>query len=271
MDTKIVLSPIGHFECDSIRKSELPRQASRSSQKGRVNLKPGCNFDQAIEGIEGFKKIWLVYYFHQSQSWKPKVLPQNSEKKVGVFATRSPYRPNSIGMSCVDLEAVDGRVLHVSGHDILDGSPILDIKPYLSYADSFSELETLKESCWWQGEPKRFNVLWLGAAKEKSDWLIENAHFDISRAVETQLSMQPKQSSKKRIVKKDHHWQLAIKTWRVIFSIHESEHNVKVLDVHSAYGSESSGFSLLPPQAEAAGEENSIEIHKKFISLFNSL
>lgn len=118
----------------------LDKQAS-------IELLPHKNFEQALADIEGFERLWLVYVFHSNvydgkPHWKPKVLPPRGRVKRGVFATRAPYRPNPLGISVVRLISVQGLTLHVGECDVLDGTPILDIKPYIPLYDSFPESRT---------------------------------------------------------------------------------------------------------------------------------
>jgi tRNA-Thr(GGU) m(6)t(6)A37 methyltransferase TsaA len=94
-------------------------------------------FQAALRDLEGFERIWLIYYFHRSGPWRPLVVPFRADVERGLFATRAPARPNSIGMSAVKLVAVKGNVLEVQGLDILDGTPLLDIKPYVPAFDVY--------------------------------------------------------------------------------------------------------------------------------------
>jgi tRNA-Thr(GGU) m(6)t(6)A37 methyltransferase TsaA len=91
----------------------------------------------AFRDLAGFERIWLVFVFHRSEGWKAEVRPPRGGGKRSVLATRSPHRPNPIGLSAVELVAVEDRALRVRGMDLLDGTPILDIKPYVPYADAF--------------------------------------------------------------------------------------------------------------------------------------
>jgi len=95
--------------------------------------------DVAFRDLVGFDRIWLLFAFHRSEGWNPEVKPPRGGRKRGVLATRSPHRPNAIGLSAVQLLAVEERSLRVRGVDLLDGTPILDIKPYVPYADAFPE------------------------------------------------------------------------------------------------------------------------------------
>lgn len=95
---------------------------------------------ETLRGLQGFDRIWLIFVFDRSEGWAPRVQPPRGPKgKQGVFATRSPHRPNAIGLSAVELLSVEGRELRLRGVDLLDGTPILDIKPYVPYADAFPQ------------------------------------------------------------------------------------------------------------------------------------
>ncbi len=106
--------------------------------------------EKALEDLDGFERLWLIFDFHLNDGWKSRVKPPRGGPKRGVLATRSPHRPNSIGLSCVELVKVEGRTLHLRAVDLLDGTPVLDIKPYVPYADAFPEanagwIDTLDE------------------------------------------------------------------------------------------------------------------------------
>ncbi len=123
----------------------IPRQAGVVDTVGKIVFEPEYRVPEALRGIEGYSHLWLIWRFSMSErdTWSPTVRPPRlgGNKKMGVFATRSPYRPNPIGLSSVRLLGVEatedeGTVLIVSGADILDGTPIYDVKPYLAYTDS---------------------------------------------------------------------------------------------------------------------------------------
>lgn len=139
----IEFNPIGVFRCREESPQEVPRQAALGEGNlGEVVLTAGCNYDQALQDLDGFERIWLVFAFDRNADWRPLTKPPRGSRKVGVFACRSPYRPNGIGISCVELLAVDGLRVVVRDHDLLDGTPILDIKPYIPYCDSFPDVAT---------------------------------------------------------------------------------------------------------------------------------
>ncbi|CAH2031559.1 tRNA (N6-threonylcarbamoyladenosine(37)-N6)-methyltransferase TrmO [Trichlorobacter ammonificans] len=97
--------------------------------------------ERALQDLSGFDRLWLIFAFHLNEGWKSTVKPPRGGPKRGVLATRSPHRPNAIGLSAVELLKVEGRILHLRGVDLLDGTPVLDIKPYVPYADAFPDAE----------------------------------------------------------------------------------------------------------------------------------
>lgn len=143
------LRVIARIHNDFSGKFGLPRQAGLAPQLGgRIVFEPPFRQQEALRGIEGFSHLWLIWGFsgHEGGRWAATVRPPRlgGNERVGVFASRSPFRPNGLGLSCVRLESVElsvdqGPVLHVLGADLMDGSPIYDIKPYLPYADCLPE------------------------------------------------------------------------------------------------------------------------------------
>lgn len=139
---------IGYIKTDFPTKFGLPRQSGLVEEiKGKIIFEDEYKVPEAFRGLSDFSHIWILWEFSQAkkENWSATVRPPllGGNKRMGVFATRSPYRPNSIGLSCVKLDKVafesEGPVLYVSGADLMDGTPIYDIKPYLAYADSHPE------------------------------------------------------------------------------------------------------------------------------------
>ena len=136
---------IAHIRTDFPDKFGIPRQSGLvESLKGTIIFEPECRSPEAFKGLEEFSHIWLLWQFSQvkKENWSATVKPPRlgGKKRMGVFATRSPFRPNDIGLSCVRLEAVKtdekmGSVLLVSGGDLMDGTPIYDVKPYIPFTD----------------------------------------------------------------------------------------------------------------------------------------
>lgn len=139
------LEIIARVHTDFPTKFGLPRQSGLAALPAEIVFEPPFRDASCIRGIGGWSHLWLIWQFDRAvaSGWAPTVAPPKlgGKERVGVFATRSPFRPNFMGLSCVRLERVEehtprGPVLHVSGADLADGTPILDIKPYLPYADS---------------------------------------------------------------------------------------------------------------------------------------
>lgn len=142
----MVIEPIAYIRTSFPEKFGIPRQSGLASNlKARVEFEPQYRNADAVRGLEGFSHIWLIWEFsaNRKSGWQPTVRPPRlgGNAHMGVFATRSPFRPNPLGLSCVELEgidadAADGPVLVVRGADLMDGTPVYDIKPYIKYADS---------------------------------------------------------------------------------------------------------------------------------------
>lgn len=145
MNDKMEMQIIARIRTPFAEKFGVPRQSGLAPTEGIVVFEPAFRRADAVRGLEGFSHLWLIWVFDRAvrQSWSPTVRPPRlgGNQRMGVFATRSPFRPNPIGLSCVALSGVepntpDGPVLHVRGADLVDGTPILDIKPYLPYCDA---------------------------------------------------------------------------------------------------------------------------------------
>lgn len=137
------MEPIGHIQSCFKEKFGTPRQPSvvplsTACLKIRADLNP----QDALMGLEKFSHVWIIFLFHKNSNKKfyPKVAPPRlGGETVGVFATRSPHRPNPLGLSCVKLDRIEGDTLYFSGIDLIEGTPVLDIKPYIAFADAVPE------------------------------------------------------------------------------------------------------------------------------------
>lgn len=139
---------IAHIENDFTEKFGIPRQSGLADVPSRIVFEPEYRVAEAFRGLEGFSHLWILWLFSEAmgKKWSPTVRPPRlgGNTRMGVFATRSPFRPNSIGLSSVkitgiDLNSPNGPVITVTGADIMNGTPIIDIKPYLAYTDSHPE------------------------------------------------------------------------------------------------------------------------------------
>lgn len=147
--TGITLKRIAVIHTDFPAKFGIPRQSGLVRElKGEIIFEPEYRNADALRGLADFSHIWLIWEFSEAvrKEWSPTVRPPRlgGNRRMGVFATRSPFRPNALGLSCVQLEKIElhtdhGPVLYVAGADLMDGTPIYDIKPYIPYADSYPE------------------------------------------------------------------------------------------------------------------------------------
>ena len=146
---EFTVKPVAYIRTDFKEKFGIPRQSGRApSLTAEIVFSPEYRHPDALRGIEDFSHLWLIFDFSKAHrdEWSPTVRPPRlgGNTRVGVFASRSPFRPNPIGLSCVKLlrveeRASDGLVLIVSGADLLDGTPVLDIKPYIPFADCITD------------------------------------------------------------------------------------------------------------------------------------
>lgn len=142
----ITIEPVARMRSDFATKFGIPRQSGLVQDlRSTIVFEPKYRNPEALRGIEGYDYLWLIWQFSEAvrEEWSPTVRPPRlgGNARMGVFATRSPFRPNSLGLSCVQLLGVEhtqefGTVLHVGGADLMDGTPIFDVKPYVPYADS---------------------------------------------------------------------------------------------------------------------------------------
>jgi tRNA-Thr(GGU) m(6)t(6)A37 methyltransferase TsaA len=216
--TSLTITPIGLIRTPYHDRYAAPSQPGLDDRlaDGKVILDKGNNFEQALEDLDGFEKIWLIYCFDRNPNWKPKVqVPRGPRAKRGVFATRSPHRPNPIGLSVVTLLGIQGRTLHVRGVDMLDKTPLLDIKPYLPATEAFPDAST-----GWLEEIGQgvFHIYWDPAALSMAQTvptLVEHC--------ERILSQDPLPHPYRRIKRNaDGSFTLAMKYWRVQYVIDQT-------------------------------------------------
>ncbi len=247
---------IGHFICSRYYKEEQPRQGVFSDASGYIELVKGENYEQALKDLEGFDYIWVIFVFHHNTTWKPVTNPPYSDGngKKGLFATRSPYRPNPIGMSCVKLEKITGSRIYITDSDLLNNTPVLDIKPYISDYDSFPDA-----SRGWLDNVEKINytVTYSEDAGAKIIFLKENG-IDLTGAIESQLAYNPFDRTRKKFEVCDSVYVFRFKTWRIEFLI-EGE-IIAVLNIYSGY----------TDYDELYGNDtrDDMEIHKKFKGIF---
>ncbi len=255
---KITLTPIGYLHCKQSEKYMAPRQAGVGlANAAVVALNPGSNFEQALEDLKGFERIWLIYWMDRNQTWKPKVSPPRPGPKRGVFATRSPHRPNPIGLSCVELLEIKGRALYIGSHDLLDGTPILDIKPYLCYADAFPE----SKQGWVDSVPElNYQVQWSALASEQAQFIEQHCAFPLVETVTLRLRENPFPFAGRRIRAIDTHtYLLAFKTWRILYRV--DDHNILIVSITTGYDQETL-------KGKKTSRWDDVPIHQLFLQCF---
>ncbi|MDF2693816.1 MAG: hypothetical protein K0S65_2199 [Labilithrix sp.] len=252
---ELVVRPIGYVRSPFREKVEAPRQGTAGGAEGTVELLPA--YADGLADLEGFDRIWLVFWFDRAEGWRPKVLPPRSEEKRGAFATRSPHRPNPIGLTAVRLERVEGVVLHVKDLDLVDGTPILDIKPYIPYADAFPEAS----SGWLAVTDSRasWSVAFDRLAEEHLAWIAQEAGIDLRARIESALALGPQPHAYRRIREtSDGGRVLAVKEWRARFRVEEEARRIVVERVFSGYR----------PREIEQGREPAHAVHRAFVERF---
>ena len=177
---ELVCRPIGFVRSPFKEKADAPRQGPLA-EGVTATIEVGLEYKDALEDLSGFERIWVLFWFDRAEGWKPKVQPPRSDTKRGLFATRSPHRPNPIGMTAVRIDRVDGLVIHIRDHDLIDGTPVLDIKPYIPYADAFPEAS----SGWLDKDPKAAWEVDVSAVEEPLAWIAKEAGVDPRRPRDT--------------------------------------------------------------------------------------
>ena len=192
---------IGYMKSPYREKFGIPRQPNLVQVESYIEMVEPYNDLLAFEGIEDFSHLWLIWQFHENKNadstkFRPQVRPPRlgGNQKIGVFATRSMYRPSPMGLSVVQLKGVKkvGKSVrvYVVGSDLLDGTPILDIKPYIQYSDAVMDAQ----SGYAQDEPERKSVIWSEAAELQKAQLIGMGSLGMQTVLELQevLSLDPR-------------------------------------------------------------------------------
>jgi tRNA-Thr(GGU) m(6)t(6)A37 methyltransferase TsaA len=194
--------PIGHLTTPFKEKFGVPRQSMMMSEaRGFLKLYPEPRNTLALRNLEQFSHVWILFVFpkNRQKAWNPLIeTPRlDAMQRMGVFATRSPDRPNPVGMSALKLESIDfhaadGIEIHLSGLDILDGTPVLDIKPYVPYADCLPEAN----SGWIQSEIQRYPVTFSVQSLQALRSLEQYPH--LQKLIIQMLELDPRPTSQKR-------------------------------------------------------------------------
>jgi tRNA-Thr(GGU) m(6)t(6)A37 methyltransferase TsaA len=232
---QLTLSPIGYVRTALATKVEAARQPRASrGEPGRIELLPGRHFEHALSDVEDWQYIWVLFWFDRNEGWRPKVLPPRSRSgRKGVFATRSPHRPNPLGLSAVRLERVEGLTLHVRDVDMLDGTPVLDIKPYVAYTDALADAGDgwLSVAAAPRDPVAAFEVHWELLAAEQAAWVEARTGLPLRERATATLALGPEPHPYRRIRREPEGFTLCVKDWRLRFSV--AERRVHVAGVES--------------------------------------
>src|SRR5580698_1559979 len=274
----LTLEPIGFVRGALETKVEAARQPrAAGGEAARIELLPGRHFEHALEDLERWELIWVIFWFHLNSGWRPKVLPPRSTTgRKGVFATRSPHRPNPLGMSVVRLERVEGLVLHIRDSDMLDGTPVLDLKPYVAYTDSHPGagagwLEDAARAGGAGGgigagtgmgtQPAdpvdKYVVRFEALAAEQVVWVESHTGLALRERVESTLALGPAPHPYRRIRRVGEAMQLSVKEWRVRFAV--MERDVRVIEI-------TSGFRA--SQLAAGENDEALRPHREFVAIW---
>lgn len=198
----IHITPIGMIHSCFTEKFGIPRQPGMvASATARLEMLPPCNREEMVRGLEQFSHLWVHFLFHQTvaEGWKPTVRPPwlGGQKRVGVFASRSPHRPNHLGLSAVRLEAIvweKGKLfLELSGIDFLDQTPVFDIKPYIPYSDSIQSA-----TCGYaHGEKPTVEVIFSESAEIFCAAYQQKTARNIRRLAKEMIGQDPRPASQK--------------------------------------------------------------------------
>jgi tRNA-Thr(GGU) m(6)t(6)A37 methyltransferase TsaA len=255
MKETLTLRPIGVIHTPFADRVSAPRQTYAARDvHGTIVLETGRDFEDALSDLDGWEYLWVVYWFHLNDNWRPKVLPPRSSVRRGVFATRSPYRPCPIGLSVVRRERVEGLTVHVRGVDMIDGSPVLDLKPYVAAADSIPDARA-----GWLSTPDPiapFEVVWSDLAREQSQWLETHHGVLLTTPVERALALGSEPHAYRRIRKKGDAFVLAVKDWRVAFR--PEGRTMFVASLTTGYRE----------RQLASGTESTLAVHRAFVAKF---
>jgi tRNA-Thr(GGU) m(6)t(6)A37 methyltransferase TsaA len=237
----------------SARKFDAPRQPeSDSSEINRIELVDKEAFRLALSDLEGFDRIWVVSWFDRNRDWRPRVLPpRGPAQRRGVFATRSPHRPNPIGLTSVPLLRIEANVLFLGPLDLLEGTPVLDIKPYLRTVDCHpdSSLGWVAEAEAWEKAASRFRVEVTANAQAELDWLRDHFGINFSERAFRILRIDPTPHRTRRILQIEPGlFRMSCGSWRLFFRV--AGDVVCVEQIQKGVSDE----SLFAPGREALGD-----------------
>lgn len=203
LDSSLTIRPIGFLRSGKgVRFKTLHQPDEAASETNVLELTPAPGIREALRDLEGMERVWLLWWFHRAESWRPLVLPpRGPSQRRGVFSTRSPHRPNPIGMTPARLLGIEGLRLLLGPCDLLEGTPVLDIKPYVPAYDAFPEsaagwIDTVEAL---HGQPPAYAVSWSPRACEQAEWLKAAWAVDFQQRLVEILGRDPRPHRTRRI------------------------------------------------------------------------
>jgi tRNA-Thr(GGU) m(6)t(6)A37 methyltransferase TsaA len=261
---RLQLQPIGVVRSPFREKRSAPRQpAAARGVTATIELDAGLPCEHMLQDLAGFSHLWVLFWFHRSAGYKAKVKPPRSRRSRGVLATRAPHRPNPIGLSLVRLLRIEGRALHVSDVDMLDGTPVLDLKPYLAYADSAERATSgwLESDAAVRDPGPRYSVHFSERAEEQLAWLSERTALDLRGLSHEALALGPAPHPYRRIKDLGDCLRIGIKDFRLKFVVQGTD--VTVLELATGYRP-----SVLADPSAVAREQTPLDVHREFVARF---
>lgn len=224
MFPSLTLQPIGTLRTRQQVKFQAGHQPETAAEAcNELELLAGCGYEQALQDLAGMDRVWLLWWFHRNDNWRPLVLPPRGDaQRRGVFATRSPHRPNPLGLTCVPLLRVEGRRLLLGPCDLIDGTPVFDVKPYVAAYDAFPAaragwIDTMEAA---QRAPAPFTVQLSPAAIAQGQWLRESWQIDFTPRLIELLSRDPAPHRTRRIRRRNAtDFEIGCGAWRAVFTV----------------------------------------------------
>jgi tRNA (adenine37-N6)-methyltransferase len=224
----LTLSPIGFIRAPKQVKFQALHQPSEAApERNFLELLPGCDYETALQDVAGFSRIWLLSWFHRNKTWRPLVLPPRGPAK---------RRPNPLGLTPVQLIAVEGRTLILGACDLVDGTPIFDIKPYIPAYDSFSDARAgwTDEVAAAQETPPQFSVSLAPLAELQAEWLRANWQLDFRPRLFELLARDPSPHRTRRIRRRsENQFAIGCGAWQAVFSV--TKKVVTILALETGY------------------------------------
>jgi tRNA-Thr(GGU) m(6)t(6)A37 methyltransferase TsaA len=254
---KFELHAMGTVRCNQKWPFDAPRQPGLAENRATIEIDSA--YTQALTGLQDFSRIWVVFIFHTASEKLMVRPPRLAKGTVGAFASRSPHRPNRIGLSSVLLKEIKGSSLVVENHDFIDGTPVVDIKPYLSIYDSFD----IPTEGWLKEAAPEFRVAFSEIAAQQLAFLAERKMSGFRGFLEQQLSFLPDDSERKRVQPvSETELTISYRTWRARFHLNREERVCTVLDIFSGWKPEELAEGARDPW-------NDKSVHREFAGQFS--